>query len=79
METVAVKEIFKNYKLFEEVKLMGWIRSNRDSGSIGFISFTDGSCIHSIQLVYKNNETQNFEEAKTARKGSAILIKNLKF
>ncbi|MCF0217909.1 MAG: asparagine--tRNA ligase [Malacoplasma sp.] len=74
METVAVKEIFKNYKLFEEVKLMGWIRSNRDSGSIGFISFTDGSCIHSIQLVYKNNETQNFEEAKTARTGSAILV-----
>lgn len=74
METVAVKDIFKDYKAFDDVKLMGWVRSNRDNGSIGFISFTDGSCVHSIQLVYKNGDTTNFEEARSTRTGSAILI-----
>lgn len=74
METVAIKDIFKNYKQYDKVRLMGWVRSNRDNGSIGFISFTDGSCVNSIQLVYKATETQNFEEAKITRTGSAILV-----
>ncbi|MDE5953027.1 MAG: asparagine--tRNA ligase [Malacoplasma sp.] len=74
METVAVRDIFKDFQLFKSVKLMGWVRSNRDNGSIGFISFTDGSSIHSVQLVYKNGETTNFEEAKITRTGSAILV-----
>lgn len=74
METVSLKEIFKNYKEFSKVKLIGWVRSNRDSGSIGFISFTDGSSILSAQLVYKKNETENYEDAKTVRTGAAILV-----
>ncbi|MDE5767463.1 MAG: asparagine--tRNA ligase [Malacoplasma sp.] len=74
METVAVRDIFKDFQLFKSVKLMGWVRSNRDNGSIGFISFTDGSSIHSVQLVYKSGETTNFDEAKITRTGSAILI-----
>ncbi len=74
METVAIKDIFKNYSQYDEVALMGWVRSNRDNGSIGFISFTDGSSVNSIQLVYKLNETNNFELAKTIRTGSAIYV-----
>lgn len=74
MQTISVKELFKDHTAYEEVKLMGWIRSNRDNGSIGFISFTDGSSIHSLQLVYKEKETQNFDVAKTASTGSAILV-----
>ncbi len=32
--------------------LEGWVRSNRDNGSIGFIAFNDGSCFKNLQLVY---------------------------
>lgn len=74
METVAIKDIFKNYTNYDEVALMGWVRSNRDNGQIGFISFTDGSSVNSIQLVYKANETENFNEAKGIRTGSAIYV-----
>lgn len=74
METISVKDVFKNYKQLKRVKLAGWVRTNRDSGSLGFISFTDGTSINSIQLVYKKQETSNFEEARTAKTGSAILI-----
>lgn len=74
MEIISVKEIFKNYKELKSVRLVGWVRSNRDSGSIGFISFFDGTCINSVQLVYKKTETENFDEARTVRTGSAIYI-----
>lgn len=74
MEIISVKEIFKNYKELKFVRLVGWVRSNRDSGSIGFISFFDGTCINSVQLVYKKTNTENFDEARTVRTGSAIYI-----
>ncbi|WP_412032610.1 asparagine--tRNA ligase [Malacoplasma muris] len=74
METISIKEVFKNYKSLDEVRLVGWVRSNRDSGSIGFISFFDGTCINSVQLVYKKTDTENFDEARTVRTGSAIMV-----
>lgn len=77
MEVVSLKQIFRDFSAYDHVRLVGWVRSNRDNGSIGFISFTDGSCIHSVQLVYKNNETQNFNEAKDAKTGSAVFAEGI--
>lgn len=74
METVAIKDIFKDFRKYSLVRMMGWVRSNRDSGSIGFISFTDGSTVNSVQLVYKTNETENFDVAKSVRTGSSIMV-----
>lgn len=74
METVAIRDIFKDYTKYSKIRMTGWVRSNRDNGSVGFISFTDGSCVNSVQLVYKINETNNFEEAKNVRTGSAIMV-----
>ena len=35
-----------------EVELEGWVRTNRDNGSIGFIEFNDGTYFKNVQLVY---------------------------
>lgn len=75
MELFSVKDIFNNYKSLSDVNILGWVRSNRDSGSLGFISFFDGSSINSIQLVYKKTDTLNFEDAKNVRTGAAIFAK----
>ncbi len=37
------------------VMLSGWVRTNRDNGSIGFIELNDGSCFKNIQLVYTSS------------------------
>lgn len=74
MEIVSVKEVFRKYKELDKIRLIGWVRSNRDSGSIGFISFFDGTSINSVQLVYKKADTINFELAKIARTGAAICV-----
>lgn len=57
-----------------EVNLQGWVKSNRDSGSFGFINFTDGTNFETIQLVYKKEITKNFDEIKSVRTGTAIDI-----
>ena len=36
----------------EYVQLQGWVRTNRDNGSIGFIELNDGTYFRNCQLVY---------------------------
>ncbi len=75
MQTIDTKQLWEEYeKLSGDVCLVGWIRSNRDSGTIGFISFNDGSSLKPIQIVYKSQTTKGFDEAKSARTSAAVLI-----
>ncbi|MGL4647678.1 MAG: asparagine--tRNA ligase [Mycoplasmoidaceae bacterium] len=86
METTTIKQLNNNIRQYEkndpiedfdinqEVNLIGWVRSCRDSGKVIFISFNDGSRLNSIQLVSKEGHTQGHEELKGIRFGSSILV-----
>ena len=58
----------------DQVELEGWIRTNRDNGSIGFIELNDGTYFKNIQLVY-SNELSNHEEVAHYISGTAINVK----
>ena len=36
----------------EYVELQGWVRTNRDNGSVGFIELNDGTYFKNTQIVY---------------------------
>ena len=77
MKTIQIKDVKKiieNKLQDEAVCLKCWIRTNRDSGKIGFIEAYDGSTLEGIQIVYKKETTKNFEIAKTARTSAAIQV-----
>ena len=57
-----------------EVILQGWVRTNRDSGSIGFLSLNDGTCFKNIQVVY-DDKLPNHEVAAHLLTGAAIQVK----
>ncbi len=69
-ERLKVKDQLKND---EVVKLEGWVRSNRNNGSIGFIEFNDGSSFKNVQLVY-TKETKNYDNIVHFRTGCTIQI-----
>ncbi|MFV0255112.1 MAG: asparagine--tRNA ligase [Erysipelotrichaceae bacterium] len=54
--------------------LLGWVKTNRNNGSIGFIELTDGTCFKSIQLVY-DKELSNFDDISKYLTGCAVSIK----
>lgn len=58
----------------KEVLLEGWVRTNRDSGSIGFISLNDGTCFKCLQVVY-DASISNLEVVRHILTGTAILVK----
>ena len=77
MKEVTVYELYKYEKLLEELKdseivLEGWVRTNRDNGSLGFVELNDGSFFKNLQLVYDNN-TVNFEEVSHFSNGDGLV------
>ena len=59
-----------------EVFIEGWIRTNRDSGSIGFISLNDGTCFKNIQVVYTES-IKDHDRISHLLTGAAIGVRGL--
>ena len=57
-----------------EVFLEGWVRGNRDNGSVGFIEFNDGTTFKNIQLVY-TSDNPNYNNFSHIKYASAISVK----
>ena len=57
----------------EYISVEGWVRTNRDNGSIGFIELNDGSYFKNIQIVY-NPSLENHEEVSKLLTGSSINV-----
>lgn len=79
---ITVREIYESVKSGsneldgENVTIDGWIKTNRDLGNLGFISFNDGTCFVSAQLVY-NPSTIGYELAQKSKLGQAISISGI--
>ncbi|MDR0832360.1 MAG: asparagine--tRNA ligase, partial [Bacillales bacterium] len=55
------------------VQIEGWVRTNRNNGSLGFIEINDGTYFKNAQLVY-TTILNNFNEVGKTSTGSAISI-----
>ncbi len=62
-------------EVISEIELQGWIRTNRDNGSIGFIEFNDGTYFRNAQLVYDKNEVKDFNDYCHLKTGAAISVR----
>ena len=76
MELTTVREIFKNREVYldKEIQVGGWVRSNRDSKTFGFIVLHDGTFFETLQIVYHDTQA-NFAEIAKINVGAAILVK----
>ena len=79
MEKTVVRQLVRDTRRYanKEVQVSGWIRSNRDQKSFGFISLNDGTHFTSIQIVYERELIANFEEAVKLRTGAAITVRGI--
>ena len=73
---VPVRELFKNTASYagKEITVGGWVRSNRDSKSFGFLVVNDGTFFTPLQIVY-HDTMANFAEAAKLNVGAAIIAK----
>ena len=75
MDTLTIKEIFKNRETYfdNEVTVAGWVRSIRDAKAFGFIVLNDGTYFEPIQVVY-HDTLSNFAEITKQNVGSAMVV-----
>jgi asparaginyl-tRNA synthetase len=76
MLRTEIKRIFDNSELFmdKQITLCGWVRTVRDSKSIGFLELNDGSCFKSIQVVFEQQTLENYNEIAKLNVGSSVII-----
>ncbi len=74
-----VRQLLRDTKRYHErqVEVNGWIRSNRDQKTFGFISLNDGTHFNTIQVVYEKESLQNFEDAAKLRVGAAVTVRGI--
>lgn len=76
MEKAFIRQLVRDSSRYEnqEIEISGWIRSNRDQKSFGFLSVNDGTHFNSIQVVYEKDSLSNFLEVAKFRVGAAVRI-----
>ena len=69
-----VKDLFREKEKFigKEVTIGGWVRSNRDSKTFGFLIVNDGTFFEALQIVYTDG-LENFAELTKVGVGSAVI------
>lgn len=56
------------------IELNGWVRTNRNNGSIGFMELNDGSYFKSIQIVYTKEQLEAFADFAKIGTGAAVKV-----
>ena len=75
MECLTLKSLFEKTEEFADKKVTvgGWVRSNRDSKSFGFLVISDGTFFTPVQVVY-HDTMANFAETAKLNVGTAVIV-----
>lgn len=76
MNIIQMKQIFQQKEDLsnQEIHLCGWVKSNRNSKTFGFISLQDGTVFTPIQVVY-SDALANFDVISKLNVGAALIVK----
>lgn len=58
----------------KSVTVCGWVRSIRDSKTLGFIDLNDGSCFRGVQIVFEDGRVGNYREIAKCNVGAALTV-----
>ncbi len=63
--------------LDKSLTVCGWVRTLRQSKSIGFIELNDGSCQRNLQVIIEADKLPNFEQVGKVNVGSALCVEGV--
>ena len=75
MDITNIKDLFRNQADYigKEVTIGGWLRSNRESKTFGFMVVNDGTYFEPLQVVYSDT-LENFSVISKLNVGAAIIV-----
>ncbi len=77
MKRVKIAELYKDSARFadKEITVCGWVKTIRDSKTLGFMQLNDGSFFKDLQVVFVEDKVENFKEVAKLNVGSAVCVK----
>lgn len=77
--SITIKQIYRQPEEYydKRVFLSGWIRNNRNSKAFGFIELNDGSFFKALQIVFEEENLENFRDIAKLGVGTAILVEGV--
>ncbi|MGI6413391.1 MAG: asparagine--tRNA ligase [Syntrophomonadaceae bacterium] len=79
MERTLIRHIIQDVDEYEgkNIEISGWVRSNRDHKTFGFMMINDGSHFNSVQVVYEKNRVDDFEAVAHMRVGCGVTVQGV--
>ena len=76
INTLELRTLQKNIKDYDgkSVTVAGWVRNIRDSKVFGFISLNDGTFFEPVQVVFTQENINNFDEIRHLNIGAAVIV-----
>ena len=76
---ITVRQLFTEKDKFggQNVTVMGWARTIRDSKAFGFIELNDGSFFKSVQIVFERANLSNYDEIASQNVGASLIVKGV--
>lgn len=77
MKRALISQIYKTPESFtqDDITVCGWIRTKRNSKTLGFLEINDGSSFNSLQVVFEDEKVRNFKEVCKLNAGAAVVVK----
>ena len=75
MELTNIRDLFREKESYagKKVTVGGWVRSNRDSKTFGFLVVNDGSFFEPLQVVY-SDQMADFSSIAKIGVGAAVIV-----
>jgi len=73
MKATPIAALLASAQPLDPVRINGWVRTRRDSGTFSFIEVNDGSCLANIQVI-ADADLANYEDARHLTTGSAVSV-----
>ncbi len=77
MDRIEIKKLYADPSAYaqKDVTVCGWVKTIRDSKTLGFIELNDGSCFKNLQVVFEDANISNFKEVTKYNVGSSITVR----
>ena len=76
MELTDIRQLFREREKYvgQRVTVGGWVRSNRDSKSFGFLVINDGTFFEPLQAVYAADRLPDYAQIARIGVGAAVIV-----
>ena len=79
MKRTEIASLYHEPALFADQTLTvcGWVRTNRDSKTLGFMEINDGSCFKGVQVVFEDGKVEDFAAVAKLNVGTAVIVEGV--